>query len=185
MAAQVPPKGTCTYCGKTTSIHCKACTDVDVNDGDRKVTYYCNSVCQKNDWASHSAACQSAQIEKVATKKLFRAGEILQEVFMATRANTFDITIAELRKFKCGKYIIREGPKPDLSPNTISVNGDDPQATAVVLSCCAGGDFLAGAMHHIGKKVFQGKFLSSKSQKVIMADTAPNRLDRADRRTRC
>jgi hypothetical protein len=160
MAAQVPPKGTCNYCGKTTSVHCKGCTDVDANNGDREVTYYCNNVCQKHDWASHSPSCQAIQMKKVATKKLFRAGELLQEAFMATRAHTFDINVEELKKFYSGgKYIIVEGLKPlTLSPGTICIQSD-PQATAVLLSCCAGGDVLAGTMHHLGNKVFQGKLL--------------------------
>lgn len=158
MATQATPKGNCTHCGTATTVYCKACTDVDNNDSNRKITYYCNGVCQKNDWASHSAACKAAQLEKVATKKLFRAGELLQEAFLATRAHTFDITIAELTKFKCGKFLIREGPKADLSPSTINIHGD-PQATAVILSCCAGGDVLAGMMYQLGKKAFQGKLL--------------------------
>jgi hypothetical protein len=155
MATQTPPKGTCTHCGKSTSTHCKACTDIDDNDSDREVTYYCNNVCQGNDWTSHSAVCRAAQLKKVATKKLFRAGDLLQEVFMATRVHTIDINVVELREFNGGKYIIIEGLKPPGGPVTLTpgTTGDpgDPQFLAVLLSCCAGGDVLTGMMHHLGK----------------------------------
>jgi hypothetical protein len=170
MATQTPPKGACNYCGKTTSVHCKACTDVDVSNSDHRVTYCCNNVCQKNDWTSHSAVCQAAQLKKVATKKLFRAGGLLQEVFMATRVHTMDINVVELREFNDGgKYIIIEGLKPAGGPVTLTpgTTGDpgDPQSLAVLLSCCAGGDVLTGMMHHLGKQVFQGKLLSPRISK--------------------
>lgn len=131
------------------------CSDPESTIPQSTPAFYCSKECLKQDWSSHKDACHAAQLEKVATKKLFRAGELLQEAFLATRAQVFDISIEKVQKLhESGRMIIFDGPSSD--PGQISFS-EDPEDRAALLSFNAGGDVFRRMMHEFGSKAFEGK----------------------------
>lgn len=115
----------CSHCKKQASQTCNGCQNTP---GQTLVVYYCNTHCQKLDWANHKDFCNSLQ----AQRKLHRAGSILQAVCYIYREKIlerFGIKVDE----KGGRMYVRsEGNEPvasewrlqpvflnssDLSPN--------------------------------------------------------------------
>ena len=54
---------TCAHCGGAAGLFCKHTND----DGSLSTTSYCSSDCQKADWPSHKAQCDSASIGSICT----------------------------------------------------------------------------------------------------------------------
>ncbi|KAM0724007.1 hypothetical protein Q7P37_000998 [Cladosporium fusiforme] len=150
MASATQKSAPCKHCGKASTRRCTNCLNPETNTE----TFYCSSDCLKADWPSHKAACQATLHNKPDTKRLFRAGELLQEAFLATRAELFDIPIKKLVQFTCGKMVIFSGTK-DMSPGPAEFS-QDPQAKAPVLSYSAGRDVFTGMMYELCMKTFEG-----------------------------
>jgi hypothetical protein len=74
---------TCAVCAKPATTHCSGCASDEIIKvlGYRTPNFYCGTACQQSEWTSHKKLCKLTQ----AQTKLFRAGEILQEAFLATR----------------------------------------------------------------------------------------------------
>jgi hypothetical protein len=103
----------CATCGKAASTLCAGCTDTA---SPRPPTAYCSKNCQKADWDSHKTHCQSIQSQK----KLFRAGDLLRDAYLATRVETFDLSLSKVELAEDGKIhvfsnitgIVKPGPFP-------------------------------------------------------------------------
>lgn len=145
----------CATCGKTPARRCTSCYDADNTNSNIAPTFYCSNDCLKKDWPSHKDACRAAQLEKIATKKLFRAGELLQEAFLATRTEVFDISVGELIQYIDGKLVIFSGPKK-MMYGRITFD-QDSAARGCVLSYSAGGEAFTGMMYELAMKAFKGQ----------------------------
>lgn len=164
MDSQTKPTGSCAACGKASSSRCVGCTDTDNDNANAAATFYCSKACQAQHWLSHKDACHAAQLEKVATKKLFRAGKLLQDAFLATRSEAFDLSISKIVKAYSGRndpmllvYCVPKRQLPEVvlyGPAKIPTH---PEYTSSVLSFLAGGDVFTGMIHELAKKAFEGQ----------------------------
>jgi hypothetical protein len=148
---------TCVVCAKPATTHCAGCISEEItkNLNHHTPTLYCGQACQRRNWASHKEHCKLAQ----AQTKLFRAGEILQEAFLATRAEAFDFPIARVERQADGDIHVFDSTEPSshnkVMPLSITLS-DDPKIKQAVLSYCAGGDTLSDMMTELGCEVLKG-----------------------------
>ena len=98
MATQTAPSGVCATCGQHATTRCAGCADTE-HTGTQGATFYCSKPCQTKGWLKHKKACQAAQ----GRKKLFRAAEMIQEIFFALRAELFDLNITKVERAEDGK----------------------------------------------------------------------------------
>ena len=133
MATQTGADQLCATCGKAASTQCAGCTDPA---SPRAPTAYCSKHCQKADWQSHKKHCQSIQ----ARKKLFRAGDLLRDAYLAIRVETFEQSLSKVERGEDGKiHIFSVAPgivEPGPFPSTLVDDDDTMQA---VLSYADGG----------------------------------------------
>lgn len=95
---------TCANCQKPAYTACSGCNDTpDYGQEEAKKTSYCSSECQKANWAAHSKLCKKLQNRKA----LFRATDILQEIFYLYREKTFDKRITKVEE-KDGIIFVHE-----------------------------------------------------------------------------
>lgn len=144
----------CAACGKTATTYCAACDEQEHNGG-RPPSFYCGSACQALHRSSHKWDCQPA----VAHKKLFRAGELMQEAFLAICVEIFDMDIAKVERDRDGKLHLFKGtildPLKVIQPATTWMSGD-PEVKRAVLSYLAGGDAFSNAGYDLGVNAFKG-----------------------------
>jgi hypothetical protein len=93
MVIEAPESGVCVTCGQPATTRCTGCVGVEV-DGAPTSALYCGKGCQSKDWATHKQVCQAVQ----GRKKLFRAAELIQEIFHAVRAEAFDLHITKVER---------------------------------------------------------------------------------------
>lgn len=156
MAHQDTLSNTCSVCGEAASARCIACFDVKYPNKISASTFYCSKDCQTKGWPSHKKDCQAVQ----ARKKLFRAGELLQEAFFATRAEAFDLKDAKVEKFSDGTLHIFDAPKLASSPTIGPISdkfGFDTKTKQAILSWNAGNDVFHSMILELGRKAFKGK----------------------------
>lgn len=85
---------TCSNCGGPPSQRCAGCAEGVDKRGNHAPTFYCSKECQKKHWkGAHKTACKAANERK----QLFRAGQILQAVFNASRRLTWYDKIEEVK----------------------------------------------------------------------------------------
>ena len=122
------------------------------------MTFYCGKKCQTDHWPLHKIACLAAQEKKVVTQRLFRAGELMKEAFLATRAEAFDLAIGEAGETLDGKIVIVNCPRgPHLyGPITDHLDAPLPHIKTAVLSYLAGGDVFIGMLFELGSQAFEG-----------------------------
>ena len=155
-----PP--TCSVCANPAAKHCAGCVSEELTKllGHRMPTLYCSKTCQEDDWKSHKKLCHLAQ----AQTKLFRTGETLQEIFLATRAEAFDLLLARV---ECSGddivhiYQATETPLPRIRPLSVNLPADRKVKHAV-LSYRAGTDALSGMMFQLGQELLKGTLNSGK-----------------------
>lgn len=148
------PSTVCHACGGAAQTICSGCAgDRNITDFVPTPTRYCGKDCQTADWNSHKASCQAVQ----AKVKLFRAGALLQQAFLATRAEAFDLSIAKIEQAQDGSIHFFDSPSQvGIRPfsSTLTTNSCVKNA---VLSYGAGGDTFAGSMYELCKKAFSGQ----------------------------
>lgn len=158
MASTNPPLAPCTVCAKPATTHCAGCVSEEItkNLGHHTPRLYCGKECQRSDWESHKKPCNLVQ----AQAKLFRAGDILKEVFLATRAEALDLHLAEV---ECSGddeiqiYDSAEASSFDKVGPLLVTLPDDEKVKHAVVSYRAGVDALAGVMDALGKQLLNGK----------------------------
>jgi len=151
---------TCTVCAKPATTHCGGCTSEEVTKllGRYTPTLYCGTVCQQSDWDSHKKLCKLKQ----AQTKLFRTGEILQEVFLATREEALETRIIKVERREDGRLHVFAAVLKAISncrPHRFSTALPEggPEVKHAVLSLGGGPDALSGMLYEIAKELFKGK----------------------------
>lgn len=102
----------CTNCGKEAKKHCAGCVGgIDANGVVVQKERYCSETCQLSAWKNHRYICK-----QLATRKqLYRAGQIVQDAFLAYREKTFDLRITRVEK-KENEIHLYEGAYGDKEP---------------------------------------------------------------------
>lgn len=168
------PNTACTVCSKPASTHCAGCADGrDVAGKSLKPTRYCSTDCQFSDWSSHKKSCRDAQ----PSIKLFRAGQLFQECFLATRAEAFDLCITRVDRAQDGNLHFFDTPAEKVRSFPLGLTNDVVTKNAV-LSWGAGRDVFAGLMFELSKQALKGtSFLgcmnSGHSNSACRQDTLP------------
>ena len=151
---QATSSGACATCGKPATTHCGGCAGTDEH-GFSTSTLYCSKACQTKDWSAHKQACQSLQ----SRKKLSRAAQLIQDFFLAIKAEVFDLNITNVVRDEEGKLHLFEAPfgSPlQYGPAATWMDGD-VDVTRAILSYCAGGDVFADPFFDVCVKAFSGK----------------------------
>lgn len=145
---------TCAACGKAAALICTGCAgDKNITDFVPTPTWYCDKACQTAHWATHKKSCQAVH----AKVKLFRAGVLLQQVFLATRAEAFDISLEHVMRSQDGKlHLFDQASQAGVRSLSSGVK-NHPEVMNAVLSYCAGYDGLCGVTFELAKRAFSGK----------------------------
>ena len=151
MATQTASSDACATCGKPATTRCAGCSDTE-NSGAHTVTLYCGKECQIADWQLHKKFCQAIQ----AKSKLFRASQLLQECFFATRAEAFDLSIKSVEVASNGTIHIFEGVPPTRVLQLSLNPAHSVETRNAVLSFRAGRDVFSGLMLDLGRQAFKG-----------------------------
>lgn len=97
----------CANCQKPAKLRCSGCapnTSVQTSSTRTSLTWYCMSTCQSAHRSAHKDTCEPLAAEKA----LYRAGDILQEMFYYYRQHLFDKSIARAEE-KNGTIHLHEG----------------------------------------------------------------------------
>jgi hypothetical protein len=100
-AAEERPSTLCAHCQKPAKLFCSACSDAPSPHTQKR--YYCSETCQKSDRENHKTECKHLQ----ALKELYRAGDLLQDVFYMYKERTFATIFTKIEK-KDGKLVFSE-----------------------------------------------------------------------------
>ncbi|OWP00208.1 hypothetical protein B2J93_5778 [Marssonina coronariae] len=93
MSLTLLTKSPCVVCPKASSMSCSACKDVlPLPSESRTDRVYCSTKCQKIDWKKHKGPCKSLQERR----RLYRAGELLQEILYCFREKVFDRNVERI-----------------------------------------------------------------------------------------
>jgi hypothetical protein len=107
--------------------------------------------CQESHWDSHKSSCRAAQ----PSIKLFRTGQLLQECFLAARAEAFDLCITRVERAQDGTIHFFDTPAERVRPISPALTNDVVVKNAV-LSWGAGRDLFAGSMFELTKQALKG-----------------------------
>jgi hypothetical protein len=150
---------TCAVCAKPATTHCAGCATEEVKKllGHHTPTFYCGTACQQSDWNSHKKLCKLKQ----AQTKVFRAGEILKEVFLATREEAYTKNVIKVERKEDGKlHVFATALKAisDCRPRPFSTALPDggPEVKQAVLSLGGGADAMSGLMYQLAKELVTG-----------------------------
>ncbi|TVY73477.1 hypothetical protein LSUE1_G007415 [Lachnellula suecica] len=165
------PAPACAHCSNLAVHACSVCNNAPAYEIPSKNTYYCSTQCQKDDWLTHKAVCKTLKTRKM----LFRAGELLQEIFYVYREQVFDKVFVKVEK-RDGKMLLHQGEYPPLSkmsnaldllfpfdPSVVS----DPLDKASILTYMACGDAVAW-MHDLVKYVLPDLCSKFKEMRVMI-----------------
>lgn len=158
MSALDASSAVCTVCGEVATTFCAGCaSDKTIEDFAPTPTHYCGKGCQTAHWASHKKSCQAVQ----AKVKLFRAGLLLQQMFLAGRAEAHDLSIARLERAQNGGIHIFDQPSQvGIRPLSSTLTNDENTKNAV-LSYGAGDDVYSGLMFELCKRALKGQSISA------------------------
>lgn len=154
---------TCTVCAKPATTHCGGCADEEVikDLSNRTPTFYCGTACQQSDWASHEKLCKLKQ----AQTKLFRAGEILREVFLATREEAFETRIINVERREDDTMHVFAAAvdisKVQALPFSATLPDGGPEFKQAVLSLGGSPAALAGITYLLAKELLAGTLTRS------------------------
>jgi hypothetical protein len=70
-----PQNKHCSSCGELATMRCNQC----------RVHVYCNAKCQRAHWFEHKKVCKTKNLDKI----MYRAGALLQKLYLAFRRITF------------------------------------------------------------------------------------------------
>ncbi|KAJ4351482.1 uncharacterized protein N0V89_006825 [Didymosphaeria variabile] len=85
----------CVNCGAAASKFCSSC----------RVSKYCDRTCQTKNWPTHKISCGKSGIDLV----VHRAGQLLQDLYLAMREAAYDTTIASVKE-EGETLIIQDAP---------------------------------------------------------------------------
>lgn len=160
------PTHACAICRKPASSVCAGCVEgTDIASINHRPARYCGEDCQKADWPSHQQSCQAVQ----AKIKLFRAGQILQECFLATRAAASDVCASRVEREGDGTIHFYNQRADRVRPLLLDLAKTIEMRNAV-LSYGASGEVFAGLMFELGKRAFRGKSLMLECNNSDFAD---------------
>jgi hypothetical protein len=146
------PNTACVVCSKPASTLCSGCKDGrDAAGNYITPTRYCSTECQESHWNSHKSSCRAAQ----PSIKLFRTGQLLQECFLAARAEAFDLCITRVERAQDGTIHFFDTPAERVRPISPALTNDVVVKNAV-LPWGAGRDLFAGSMFELTKQALKG-----------------------------
>lgn len=87
--------------------------------------------------------------------KLFRTGQLLQECFLATRAEAFDLCVTRVERAEDGTIHFFDKPAERICPFSLGLTNNVVVKNAV-LSWGAGGDVFAGLTFELSKQALKG-----------------------------
>ena len=166
---------TCAVCAEPATTHCGGCASEELTKilGHHTPTFYCGVACQHIDWASHKKLCKLTQ----AHIKLFRAGELLQEVFLATREEAFEGSVSRVERWEeDGRLHVFGRPAREAlsevqaAPFLTALPDGGPEVKHAVLSLGGGGDALSGMMYQLAKELLKGKSSSQPMERCGLAN---------------
>lgn len=154
------PTHLCAVCSKPATSVCAGCANGrDAAGNHLTPTRYCGSDCQKADWPFHQQPCRATQ----PSIKLLRAGQLLQECFLATRAEAFDLCVTSVERAQDGGIHFFDEPAEGVGPIPPTLFKDVATKNAV-LSWGAGRDNFAGLMFNLAIQAFAGSKSSMRLQ---------------------
>lgn len=146
----------CTVCSKPANTLCAGCADaLDITGNHLAPTRYCGTTCQAFDKLSHKNSCQAAQ----AGIKLFRAGRLLKECFLAIREEAFDLFIVGVKHSQDGTIHLFDEPA-DKVRSLLRTLANDTKTKDAVLSLGAGRDVFSGIMFELCNRALEGAWSS-------------------------
>lgn len=157
MATDDAPSNPCAVCGKEAKTHCAGCTAGEDSTLHLPRTFYCGKDCQVEHWETHKGPCKAA----LPLVKLFRAGKILQEVFLATRAESFDYLLASVGRQADGEIHIFDASTRGVLARVVTlpafIASQPDDIKRAVLSYNAGSDILTCMLYKLSTEAFKGK----------------------------
>ena len=143
----------CTNCGKDAQKHCAACVGgVDATGVVVENELYCSQTCQQSAWKDHKYTCK----QLVARKQLHRAGQLVQDAFLAYREKTFDLRVTRVEKNGNEMHLF-EGVYGDKEPQVpfladLVDNDEDKKMMLTWFTCSE----AVGHMSKLAKDLLQG-----------------------------
>jgi hypothetical protein len=156
----------CAHCHKHASRRCVACKDSPRIDNRTESTWYCTTECQKADWDAHKNLCRNLRVRR----DLYRAGDLLQDIFYLYREKLFDLLIERI-ELRDGKSYVHEGHYPphlteyeSLIPFPESLCQDplDKKAPLAHISCDDAVAWMADITKHILDSIFHSQLTFNK-----------------------
>lgn len=136
---------TCVGCGITAPLPvsvCKRCKEGFDENGNPAFVVYCETVCCIRDENNHERLCKDSNTRK----QLYRAGNLLQAMFLKFREATYDVKLVKavkkgemLHVYEGGYTAAESGPLYDFPQNLASGRKDQ----AKLLTFCACEDAVA------------------------------------------
>lgn len=169
MVSNVQHSQLCGHCKKeAVTQSCRYCYGAPGYDNEESVkTNYCNAACQKAHWDIHKEACKGFQARKI----LYRAGDMLQQIFYIYQKRKWAREIHKVKRQKDTLYQYKDYPVENCNtlfiynprhsdsssltpfPNALFL-GDQEKESVLAYLCCH--DSIL-SMHGMVKSVLQGK----------------------------
>jgi hypothetical protein len=114
----------CAKCKKPATLACGGCRGSPILEGDAPIVHYCDTTCQKADWAQHKPTCQRLKDRTT----LYRVADIARRLFLLHRELTwsqFDIQRVE----KSGVNLFLRGEVRTCSETIPKLNSYSPGTT--------------------------------------------------------
>ena len=173
MVSTTTPPMTCAVCAEPATTHCGGCANEESTKdlGHHTPPLYCSTACQQSDWNSHKKLCKLKQ----AQTKLFRVGEILKEVFLATREEASSPRVIKVERSEVDRLHVFAASTKSIAeaqayPFSAALPDGGPEVKHAVLSLGGGGDALSGMMYQLAKELLKGKSSSQPMERCGLAN---------------
>ncbi|KAK3673966.1 hypothetical protein LTR78_006168 [Recurvomyces mirabilis] len=130
----------CSRCGRASAVNCEKCAEGLEQNGEPSQILYCGRQCLEADKKAHASDC-GLRIDRL---QLFRAGKLVQDAFLQSREQPFDLCIESVKKnghrliMKEPKVYKKNGPIYFEFPNEMFDNERDKKAMLTWMTCSDG-----------------------------------------------